>query len=423
MDGIFDNADRAGARFEASNLPGGWDTLMAHAYYTRVDHWMTDELRTSGAGKVREYSMGTRAKTETIGGRAELSRGSLTAGLEASRRNWNTQTMLAMQSYAVQSAMPDVTIDVAGAFATYSAEIGARWRLEAGARLDRAESAADPDLANTALSAAYHGTRQTRVTDTLPTGYLRARWRDGSWSAVAGAGHSARLPDQQERFYALKRMGSDWVGNPSLSPSRNTGFDSELRYTRRGAEFGVSAFAYRVDDAIRVYDQARIAMVPGVMNTIARSYTNVDALTRGLEAAATVPLAPSISLATDLSLVRGTVRGASRFGSDLPEMPPARLRLRLRFDRARWNAAVEAVGSAKQDRVAADLRELPTEASAVVNVRGGWRLRGINVIAAVDNVFDTFYAEHLSYQRDPFRNGVRVYEPGRTASLSMAARF
>lgn len=422
MDALFDNADRAGARFE-TDLPGRWDTLVAHGYLTRVDHWMTDQLRTTGAGKAREYSMGTRAKTQTAGGRAEITRSGLTAGFEASRRNWNTQTMLAMKNYAAQAAMPDVTIDVVGLFATYSQTLGARWRVEAGGRMDRADTSADPDLANTNLYAAYHDTRLTRVVDTLPAGYVRARWRDRGWSAVLGAGHSVRLPDQQERFYALSRMGSDWVGNPLLEPSRNTGFEGELRYTRRGSELTLSAFAYRVADAIRVLDQRRIAMVPGVMNTMARSYTNVDAFTRGLEASATVPLAPSLWLSSDLSLGRGTVRDNPRFGEDLPEMPPARLRVRLRVDRARWSGAAEVVAAARQDRVALDLREMPTGAYAVLNLRGDWRLRGATVMAALDNVFDTLYAEHLSYQRDPFRNGVRVYEPGRTASLSMAFRF
>jgi iron complex outermembrane receptor protein len=136
-----------------------------------------------------------------------------------------------------------------------------------------------------------------------------------------------------------------------------------------------------------------------------------------------VPLAPSVSLSADLSLVRGTIQGETRVATDLPEMPPARLRVRVRFDRARWNGGIEAVGSARQEHVATDLRELPTSAFAIVNLRAGWRLRGVTVMAAVDNVFDMLYAEHLSYQRDPFRNGVRVYEPGRTASLNMAVRF
>jgi iron complex outermembrane receptor protein len=385
---------------------------------------MTDEFRTSGLNKARAYSMGTRASTAIAGGRAEVQRGPFAFGVEASRRNWNTSTMLAMQNYVPQTALPDVNMDVAGAFATYSADFRDRWRIEAGGRFDHAVTAADPQLANTALYMAYHGTTETRATDLLPTGYLRARWRaDDGWSVMIGAGHSTRPPDQQERFYALKRMGSDWVGNPGLSPSRNTGIDTELRYTSRGIDAGVAAFVYRVDDNIRVVNQPRAFMVPGVMNTVARSYANVDALTRGVEANATVPVARALFVSADLSMVRSTARGNTALGADLPEIPPARLRVRLRYDTSRWNAAIEGVASAGQDKVALDLRESPTAGFAALNLRVGARLRRLNVTASLDNVLDTLYAEHLSYQRDPFRNGVRVYEPGRTISVNLSARF
>jgi iron complex outermembrane receptor protein len=425
MDARFDNADRAGARFEASNLPGGWQTFAARAYYTRVDHWMTDELRLTGAGKAREYSMGTRADTAIAGGGAELQRGAFTVGVEASRREWNARTMLAMQNYAPQASLADVSMNVGGGFLTYSIDPAPSWRIEAGARLDRAISSADPALVNSDLFLAYHGTRVTEATDVLPTGYVRARWRgDTGLSALAGVGHSARLPDQQERFYALKRMGSDWVGNPLLDPSRNTGFDGELRYRRHAVDLGVSAFLYRVDDAIRIVERTTSVRVPGIMNTAARSFANIDALARGFEANATVPLAPSLFASADLSMVRSTTRGTTAFGENLPEIPPARLRVRLRYDhRSGWNAAAEAVASARQDRVAIDLRETPTPAFSVVNMRGGWRARRLTVTAAIDNLFDTAYAEHLSYQRDPFRNAVRVYEPGRTASIDLGVRF
>ncbi|HSL23384.1 MAG TPA: TonB-dependent receptor [Vicinamibacterales bacterium] len=424
MDALFDNADRAGARLEIADLPGGWSALAAHAYYTRVDHWMTDELRASSLNKPREYSMGTRAKTAIAGGRTEVQRGPLSIGFEASRRNWNTNTMLAMASYAPQAGLPDVTMDVIGAFGSYAADLPGQWRLETGARVDRAVTEADPLLANTGLYLAYHGTTATRATDVLPAGHARVRWRhDGGWSVMAGIGHSTRVPDQQERFYAFKRMGTDWVGNPALSPSRNTGLDTELRYTAHGVDVGLSAFAYRVDDHIRVIDQRRTMMVPGVMNTMARSFANVDALVRGLEANVTVPLARALFASADVSVVRGTIRGSTALPTDLPEMPPLRARVRLRYDQARWNLVAEALGAARQGNVAVDLREATTPAFAALNLRAGVRFGALNLTAALDNAFDTLYAEHLSYQRDPFRNGVRVYEPGRTFSLNLGARF
>jgi len=41
----------------------------------------------------------------------------------------------------------------------------------------------------------------------------------------------------------------------------------------------------------------------------------------------------------------------------------------------------------------------------------------------VTNLFDRGYAEHLSFQRDPFRSGVRVYEPGRSVFLNASLRL
>ena len=33
------------------------------------------------------------------------------------------------------------------------------------------------------------------------------------------------------------------------------------------------------------------------------------------------------------------------------------------------------------------------------------------------------YFEHLSYQRDPFRSGARVYEPGRNLFVNLSYRY
>lgn len=424
MDGIFDRADRAGARLEMAGLPGGWSGLAIHVYFTRVDHWMTDQFRTTGVNRPREYSMATRAKTEILGGRAEARRGPLAVGIEGSLRNWNTTTMLAMQGYAPQAGVPDATIDVVGGFAAYSPELTGAWSIDAGVRLDRAASAADPALANAALYAAYHDTTETRAADVLPGGHARARWRhESGLSATFGVGHSARVPDQQERYYALKRSGADWVGNPGLSPMRNTGLDGELRYTGRGIDAALAAFVYRLDDAIVVAKQPRRAAAAGVMNVVARSYGNVDALVRGLEASATVPLTRAVFLSADGSLVRGTTRGDPSREPDLAEMPPLRARLRLRYDNVRWHGLAEVVASGRQDHVVVALGEEPTPAFASLNLLGAVRLRAITVSASVENVLDALYAEHLSYQRDPFRNGTRVYEPGRTISIAASLRF
>jgi iron complex outermembrane receptor protein len=47
----------------------------------------------------------------------------------------------------------------------------------------------------------------------------------------------------------------------------------------------------------------------------------------------------------------------------------------------------------------------------------------VRLTAALDNLLGRDYYEHLSYQRDPFRSGVRVHEPGRNLYVNMAIGF
>jgi len=63
-------------------------------------------------------------------------------------------------------------------------------------------------------------------------------------------GHAARVPEATERYLALKRMGTDWVGNPDLVPSRNTGLDAAIGFTRAGFRVDLGLYANRVDDYV-----------------------------------------------------------------------------------------------------------------------------------------------------------------------------
>ena len=57
-----------------------------------------------------------------------------------------------------------------------------------------------------------------------------------------------------------------------------------------------------------------------------------------------------------------------------------------------------------------DLRETPTSPYAITNVRAGASLGRMRMAVGVANLFNRTYVEHLSYQRDPFRTGTKVYE-------------
>jgi outer membrane receptor protein involved in Fe transport len=67
------------------------------------------------------------------------------------------------------------------------------------------------------------------------------------------------------------------------------------------------------------------------------------------------------------------------------------------------------------------LSETPTPGSALAGLRGGIRRSHLRISAAIDNLFDVDYAAHLWYQRDPYRAGIIVHEPGRTLAIRTTA--
>jgi iron complex outermembrane receptor protein len=74
-------------------------------------------------------------------------------------------------------------------------------------------------------------------------------------------------------------------------------------------------------------------------------------------------------------------------------------------------------------RVDTDLDETITPGGGIANIQGGVRRGALSLIFGLANALEREYREHLSYQRDPFRSGVTVTEPGRNAFVSASWMF
>jgi iron complex outermembrane recepter protein len=426
MDAIYDDTDRARIAYNHTPEADSPRGLGTEVYFTRVHHWMTDQYRLSSAGKPRDYGMGTEATARTLGGRVEGRTDRTTVGLEAFQRLWDASTVMAGGGYAPQRSLPGTRIELAGLYIETVATLSRQWKLEAGARLDRSRSSAAADPAALELYDAYNDTRSTSRTDTLPSAFFRFVLRKETLELSAGAGRSSRVPEPSERYFALHRTGTDWVGNPELRPAGNTGLDLSLSAWRTGLHVTGSLFSYQLENNITVCDRTLVNPVPGVTNTAARSYANTDATLWGGEVSAVATLTGRLFLSGDASFVQGSQSPSPASGilsENLAEVPPQRFRTALRYDTGTWWTEMEGVLSGAQGRVDADLQEEPTPGWAIANLRGGVQRGPLTVTVGVTNLFDRTYHQHLSYQRDPFRSGTIVNEPGRGWFLNAGYRF
>jgi iron complex outermembrane receptor protein len=427
MDAAYDDTDRlvAGYRYDAGG--GLLRSLRATAYATRVDHWMVDSLRMTSDGAPRGWSMGTNATTRMIGGTVEAELGPVVVGLEAYTRNWDAWTEMARMGYMRQFSIPDVDLDALGLSARWSHRLANRTRVELGARVDRVSTAADSDLANTNLYFAYHGVTNTSRSDTEPSfSFSISQGLSSTLTLSGGVSRTVRSPDARERYFALRKMGGDWVGNPELAPPVATGAELGLTWNAGAGSLTAAAWTERVDDFILIYNQTRINMVPGVMNTRAMTYANVDAHVRGASVTGSAALSSRLSIAGSATYVRGTQDPVPELGissTDLPEMPPLSARLALRWQNTRFFAEAEGIAAGKQDKVDADLNESPTPGWAVMNLKAGYSWSRWRVQAVFANVFDRTYHEHFSYLRNPYRSGYVLNEPGRNFAVTLGWRY
>ncbi len=432
MDGVADDTDRLTARWSADAL--GPVAATVQGYWSRVAHDMTDVWRCSGTAtpasctgaRARDYSMGTFARSEVWGGQAELRGGDAArtvawkGGADFYVRSWDNRTERAQMGgmYAVEASIPDVRITGAGLYAEGRRTLGgdgARTRLTAGARLDLAHSEARTDRTDLYRVFYVPESLELRRDDVLFGGNVQVE-RDltASLAAWAGYGHASRVPDPQERYIALSGMmgNPDWVGNPALSPTQSDEID--LGVTWKAPGLLVKAQAFHAWYANYV-DLAQVSIATGMGTRTARTYENVRARTFGGEATGRVALPARLSVAAGLSFTRGLNETA---GTSLAEIPPLKGTLSLRWDDGRFFVEAAEAFAARQGFVDASLGEQSTAAWWTTSLKAGAGFRGVKVYAMVQNLFDRFYVEHLSYQRDPFAAGLKVPEPGRTFLLA-----
>lgn len=412
MDSPYDIADRISARYEFR------DRARFQAYYTRVVHWMTDEKRVTSLTARDVFSMATFARTRTSGGRADLTlTKNVTAGFETYQRNWDAlNSMRSMMMVIDQNIVPNVNTTFAGAYVNWSKSLSDRLRAGAGIRLDTANMHARSTPINRDLLEAYQGTFGLERRDTNPSANAFIAYGfTTSTELFLGAGSTVRVPDAQERYFNQRRSGNDWVGDPALDITRNTELNAGVNFRRRGFYLKPLLFYSNLTDFIVVHNQR-----------LARSYENVDARMYGGEITYGWSIGSRWLVSGGGSYTHGIkdAKPASGiFNTNLAEIPPLRGRTSVRYGTRIWFGEIEGIAVNSQLRVDTDLREVPTAGYAVANLKGGIHLSGVTITAGIDNLFDRYYQEHLSFQRDPFRNGQRVPEPGRSAFVNIGYSF
>lgn len=222
-------------------------------------------------------------------------------------------------------------------------------------------------------------------------------------AAGVEAEFGSRPPVAEELYVALKRPMNKphWIGNPTLRSAK--------RLSARGAVSGASWSAEVFGAVVEDYPipVSRVTESGKVM-----TYDGVRALLAGVRL--TYEEGP-VALSGDYNVGQNVTAG-----TPLAEIAPIRGSLRVLSPRRRGFTAFAALaGAAAQHRIDPALGEESSPAWYRLDAGMDFRTRYLLVQAEISNLLDRTYAEHLSYMRNPFAAGVRVYEPGRIVRVSL----
>lgn len=257
------------------------------------------------------------------------------------------------------------------------------------------------------------GARTSRIFPLLALN-TTVRWKDVRFF-LEGA---TDAPDPGALFIQLKRGKMNnrqqpyWVGNPELSPSFKGAFRVHIPVQFAPFTFSLETHASYVANYVE----------PGRMDAGGipiQTYRNVDAFITGFRLLGQfrfLHLESHYTWAENL-----TDR------TPLSEIPPLHFRVeaRPRWEMASWAfiPRLAFVYEARQDRVNEALNETPTPAWYRVDAGITATWRALHLEMGVENLTNELYTRHLSYIRNPFAGGVRVYEPGRRITLTVWTGF
>ncbi len=400
--------DRTGYQLSVSqqNLTPWLAEVEAIAYYNYVDHVMDNyTLRQPPNMPMVSYP-----DRRTVGGRLSADLNPLpgtwiVTGLDYAENEHRGNQLMGMDAFGWRSVPREDTASFTdvGVFMELEQELNRQSWVTLGLRVDRSE--AEAEAADGFGGAARGETERS----TLRSGFARYEYALDALpvNLFAGVGHAERAPD----FWERRRVFD-------LDDETLTQLDVGANWSSSRLSGSLSVFYGWMDDYILVVQ-------PGREDTEAR---NVDAITMGVEADATLKLGTAWSLTGTVSYVR-----SKNDTDDVPlaQTPPLEGSLSLDYAQGRYFAGGQFRAVARQHRVhdgygtiySLDTDETP--GFATVSAYAGAELfRNTRATVGVDNLFDRSYAEHI--QRGAADLGAaeeRINEPGRIVWANVTTRF
>ncbi len=442
MDTEYDNSSILSLDYTLDNIGKTIKSLTVKAYYSYVDHLMTNDKRPS----FMMMEAASAVDAVTAGGKIELNwkpfeKLNIFSGLDAlhiARNGGRTRLVKVMNGNPLPTPMEfndkvwqDSYITDIGVFTEAKYNLGANTIFTAGLRYDNVVSdIQDPE---DDFAAMYNLEKRTEhnVSGTVS---VKKRVSD-KFTLEAAYGRGVRSANMIERFINHFTVGQDpyeYIGNPDLKAEVNNQFEIGFK-GNEPLKNGFNSFKYETSFYYSFFENYIVGIVdesltrkfnPMLEPTNPKVFRNLDeAYKTGFEVMAQIDFLNHYYFKSEFSYVYAKNKDLEE---SLPLTPPLTTRLSLGINKSKYWANVQYNLVSKQDHISRSFGETATDGYQTLDIRLGVKpIKNMTLGVAVINAFDEAYSNHLnfSFTNQTDLGSIPITEPGRNFSAFLQYKF
>ena len=438
MDTEYDNSSIASLDYKKTNLSGKLNSISAKAYYSYVDHLMTNTNRPSFM--MMEASSAVEATT--MGGKIELNwqpskNIDIFTGVDAmliARDGERTRLIKVMNGNMLPTprefndkVWQDSYVNDFGLFTEAKWLFTKNTLLTAGVRYDRIISdIKDPEADFAAL---YDLEKRTENNISGTVSLKKMVSKNFTLEAAFGRGvRSANMIERYINHFTINQDPYEYIGNPDLKAEVNNQFEVgfKAKNTKNSIKYAASVYYSDLQNFIvGIVDPTKTRkFMPTAQPVNPKVFQNLNnAYRTGFEASFETAISTDYYFKSEMAYVYAKNKDLDE---SLPLTPPFNARLILGTNKEKYWANVQYNSTSSQNEIAPSFGETSTDGYQTVDVRFGFKpFKNANLGFAAINVFDKTYNNHLNFSFTNQANfgRVAITEPGRNFTAFFQYNF
>ncbi|MDC6389308.1 TonB-dependent receptor [Maribacter sp. PR1] len=444
MDTDEDNSSMLSLDYRLAGLQGLVKNITAKAYYSYVDHVMSNTKRPT--------FMMTEAISEidatTAGGKLELKLApndklSIYSGLDflnIARDGFRTRLVkrnmmgpLPSPMEFVDKVWQDSYINDLGIFVETKYPLSPKTLWTSGIRFDNVTSEIK-DPADDFLALYPDLEKRTEHNISATTSIKYATSTEFIMEVAYGRGvRSANMIERVINHFTVGQDPYEYIGNPNLKAEVNNQFEIGFKGRIALSDVNSTRFNYSTSFYYSLYENY---IVPVIDKSLTRKYMpanepvnpkvfqNLDeSYKTGFEVMAGFDFWNGFTFNTEMAYVYAKNKDLNE---SLPLVPPLMSRFKLGYEAEKFWANANYTITSRQENIAPSFGEQVTPGYEVMDVRLGVNLiKNVSLGVAVLNLFDVTYNNHLNFAFNNQANFSRtpINDPGRNFSAFMQYKF